>query len=151
MKVTLESTPEITTLDGIRGRIWNGETADGIPVTALIARLAAPHEHAAQFEAELIAVAEPFDSPMPDGLTAAIRDAYLDFADRIADTLLDVVDEGLVWMSVCGALQLALRHPRYRGPSHRLVRAFVGRLVERFVALGAPPEAFEEFAPERPA
>lgn len=148
MRVTLESTPEITTLDGIRGRIWNGETADGIPVTALIARIAAPHEQAAQFDAELVAVAEPVESPrLPEGLELKTLDAYVAFASRFGEQPFDVMSEGIVWLSVCGALSLALRHPGYRGPSSHIVREFVHQLVVRFVDQGAPPEAFEEFAP----
>lgn len=39
MKLTLESTARIVELYGpvMRGRVWQGETEDGIPVVALIA------------------------------------------------------------------------------------------------------------------
>ena len=42
MRVTLVSTTQIVTLNGIPCRIWEGQTAGGIPCHAFIARIACP-------------------------------------------------------------------------------------------------------------
>lgn len=54
MKVTLESTTQMTTLNGIPARIWEGHTESGIPVHAYITRIAVDaKEDTTQFEQEL--------------------------------------------------------------------------------------------------
>lgn len=54
MKVTLESTTKIVTVNGVPARIWDGETAGGIRVHAYVTRIAvAAKDDAAQFESEL--------------------------------------------------------------------------------------------------
>lgn len=44
MKITIESTPKIVTLyegsSTMRARVWQGETADGIPVQVFVTRIA---------------------------------------------------------------------------------------------------------------
>ena len=54
MKITLENTSQIETIDGVRCRIWEGETADGIPVFAFIPLIAVKRsEDQTVFEREL--------------------------------------------------------------------------------------------------
>lgn len=55
MKITLESTTAIVTVnDGIQCRVWEGETASGIKVQALIPRIAAHKDSdLSEFEREL--------------------------------------------------------------------------------------------------
>ena len=36
MKITIESTPTITTVNGRRARIWMGTTEGGIPIAAVV-------------------------------------------------------------------------------------------------------------------
>jgi hypothetical protein len=63
MKVTLESTTQIVSLNGIDCRIWEGATHSGIRVQALIPRIAAgKNEDLRQFEAELKECAPPSDA-----------------------------------------------------------------------------------------
>src|SRR3972149_3553832 len=54
MKVILESTARIVTIKGLPARVWQGETAQGIPCHAYITRIAVERsEDAAEFEAAL--------------------------------------------------------------------------------------------------
>lgn len=54
MKVTLESTTKIVTVNGVQARIWEGHTESGIPVHAYVTRIAVAHGlDASQFEREL--------------------------------------------------------------------------------------------------
>ncbi len=54
MKVTLESTTQMTTLNGIPARIWEGHTDTGIAVHAYVTRIAvASDADTSQFEKEL--------------------------------------------------------------------------------------------------
>ncbi|HSZ58662.1 MAG TPA: hypothetical protein VK797_23540 [Tepidisphaeraceae bacterium] len=57
MKITLESTDKIVTLNGVPARLWEGISERGIPVVAFITRLAVPEGQPAeayeQFEREL--------------------------------------------------------------------------------------------------
>jgi hypothetical protein len=55
MKVTLESTTKIVEVNGVPARCWEGKTDSGIPVIALITRIAVPNGHPTeQFERELL-------------------------------------------------------------------------------------------------
>ncbi len=62
MKLTLESTPTITTIDGVPVRLWEGVTQDGIPVKVFIHRIAvaSDQDHAA-FERELKDMGQPYE------------------------------------------------------------------------------------------
>jgi hypothetical protein len=147
MKVTVESTSTIVTVDGVTGRIWKGTTERGVPVEAFIPRLALDQEYdATELESELMAVtaASAIETEPVDDAT---RDRYMAFADRFGRQAIPVEAEGIAWMSIIGALQLALRHPGFRGPSSKIVREFVRQMVARFVDEGAPPEAFEDRHP----
>jgi hypothetical protein len=54
VKVTLESTSAIVTLNGVPARVWEGHTENGIACHALITRIAVHKDHdASQFEREL--------------------------------------------------------------------------------------------------
>lgn len=54
MKITVESTSRIVTVNGVDARIWEGYTESGIPVYCCITRIAVPKgADASQFEREL--------------------------------------------------------------------------------------------------
>jgi len=54
MKITVESTSKIVSVNGIDCRIWEGETERGIAVHCFITRIAAKADQdLAEFEAEL--------------------------------------------------------------------------------------------------
>ncbi|HYM46747.1 MAG TPA: hypothetical protein VES65_11390 [Solirubrobacteraceae bacterium] len=60
MKVELESTTRFVEADGLRMRVWQGETAAGIPVVALIVRVAVERtQDTTEFERELQEHAAP--------------------------------------------------------------------------------------------
>ncbi len=72
MKLELESTTKIITLDGAAVRVWQGKTASGIPVYAFITCLAVSEDSPCdEFEREL---AERHAAPRPE---AAALDARL--------------------------------------------------------------------------
>lgn len=63
MKITLESTPVLQTWQNVQCRVWQGKTDGGVPVYALIPRLAVPIEaDQAEFEREL--KAQPHTAPL---------------------------------------------------------------------------------------
>jgi hypothetical protein len=54
MKVIIENTTKIVTVNGVPARIWEGRTHSGIPVHCYITRVAVDKdEDTAQFEREL--------------------------------------------------------------------------------------------------
>lgn len=54
MKVTLESTDRLISVNGVPGRIWQGDTDSGIPVVALISLVGVRNGNPTeQFEKEL--------------------------------------------------------------------------------------------------
>lgn len=54
MQIAIESTENLTTIDGVRCRVWHGTTAGGVPCILFIHRIAvAKDQDHAQFEAEL--------------------------------------------------------------------------------------------------
>lgn len=42
MKITMESTDQVTHLDGVPVRVWNGQTGAGTEVVVFVHRLAVP-------------------------------------------------------------------------------------------------------------
>lgn len=55
MKLIIEKTSKIVTLNGTPVRLWEGETESGIPVTAFVALVrVASDEDCSQFERELL-------------------------------------------------------------------------------------------------
>lgn len=60
MKVTLESTTRIITVNGIEMRVWEGETANGVKCHAYIPRIACEHTADSQeFDRDLLEYAAP--------------------------------------------------------------------------------------------
>jgi hypothetical protein len=60
VKITIESTDKITTLDGVRARLWNGVTESGVPCLVFVSRLAVANgEDQSQFERELAETPPP--------------------------------------------------------------------------------------------
>ena len=60
MILTLESTREIVTWNGIPCRVWQGSSAGGVPVTAFIARIAVPGDRdTSELDAELLETEAP--------------------------------------------------------------------------------------------
>ena len=54
MKITLESTSHIVSMNGVQARVWEGRTDSGIPVHCYVIRLAVAGEHdQSQFQREL--------------------------------------------------------------------------------------------------
>lgn len=54
MKITVESTTKTVELNGVPARVWEGETASGIPVHCFITRIAVAREaDCSEFEREL--------------------------------------------------------------------------------------------------
>ncbi len=55
MKLTLESTSKIVTLNGVPARIWEGHTDKGVACHAFITRIAADRQaDLSEFETELL-------------------------------------------------------------------------------------------------
>ncbi len=62
MRVSLESTTKIVTINGVEARIWEGITDSGIPVHAFISRIATRASYdQTKFKAELDECREPYD------------------------------------------------------------------------------------------
>ena len=63
MKITIESTDKIVTLNGVPARIWQGKTDSGVELHAYVTRVAvrndAPAEEQARFARELQEHAAP--------------------------------------------------------------------------------------------
>jgi hypothetical protein len=54
MKLTIENTTQLITVDGVPARVWEGHTESGIPVHCLVTRIAVRNGHdVSQFEREL--------------------------------------------------------------------------------------------------
>ena len=54
MRIQIESTDLLTTMDGVPVRLWNGTTEGGVPCKVFVHRLAvAAFEDAEQFDREL--------------------------------------------------------------------------------------------------
>lgn len=60
MKLTIESTTKLVLADGVEARVWQGETASGVPVSLLVVRIAVEKgQPSADFERELQEHAAP--------------------------------------------------------------------------------------------
>ena len=54
MKIRIDSTSKIVTVNGVPARIWEGHTERGIPVHCYVTRIAVANDQdVSQFEAEL--------------------------------------------------------------------------------------------------
>jgi hypothetical protein len=60
MKVTIESTMRVVTVNGVPARVWEGSTEAGVAVTCLVTRIAVNKaDDCSQFERELAEQREP--------------------------------------------------------------------------------------------
>ena len=60
MTITLESTTRLVEINGMPARVWEGQTDTGIPITALLTRIAVQEsEDQQQFERELVSCRPP--------------------------------------------------------------------------------------------
>ena len=60
MEITVKNTSKIVQLNGVPGRVWEGQTSTGIPVIAFITRIAVEKQQdCSQFEAEFKEMAAP--------------------------------------------------------------------------------------------
>lgn len=60
MKIAIESTTQVVTLNGVPARIWQGHTESGIPVHCFVTRIAIPTDaDSSQFDRELQEHAAP--------------------------------------------------------------------------------------------
>lgn len=59
MKITIESTDTIATLDGVKCRLWHGVTEDGTPCAVFVHRIAVDEAKQAAFDRELDEQREP--------------------------------------------------------------------------------------------
>ena len=50
--------------------------------------------------------------------------------------MVTITAEGVVWITILGNIQLALRHPQNNGPSARLARQAAGQLMDALVRSG---------------
>lgn len=64
MRIQIESTKEITTLDGVPCRVWRGTTERGIDCFVFVHRVAVHKaDDGAEFEAELVEMDSPSTLP----------------------------------------------------------------------------------------
>ena len=59
MKITIESTSRLTTVDGVECRAWTGTTEAGTPCVVFVRRIAVEMGKHAEFERELLEKATP--------------------------------------------------------------------------------------------
>ena len=60
MKITVQSTSKLVTVDGVPARVWQGHTEDGIAVHCFITRIGVDKdEDCSRFEADLKECAAP--------------------------------------------------------------------------------------------
>lgn len=63
MKLTIESTTRVITVNGVPARVWEGKSEDGIPVYCAITRVAVPEgADQSQFQRELVQHKLPSDA-----------------------------------------------------------------------------------------
>jgi hypothetical protein len=55
MKLQIESTDRVVTIDGVPARVWEGTTESGIPCICFVTRVAVHNDHdSSQFARELL-------------------------------------------------------------------------------------------------
>jgi hypothetical protein len=63
MKISIQSTSSIITLNGVPARVWEGQTEGGIEITCFITRVAVKNElDSSELDRELKAQAQPVAS-----------------------------------------------------------------------------------------
>lgn len=112
MKLTIENTSQLLTIDGAPARVWEGRTESGIPVTAFITRVAvAVGCDATEFERELADARAPSQIwPNRLGLAVAgITQAELGEWRQLAGTMKFMLEEfEEPWSSVVSILERLL-------------------------------------------
>lgn len=64
MEIQLRSSDQLSTVNGVAGRMWEGHTANGTPIMAFIARIAVKFDQdQTEFERELQSASVFIDSP----------------------------------------------------------------------------------------
>lgn len=69
MKITIESTPDLTTIDGVEVRRWNGTTEAGTPCMVFVRRIAVLDGRQGEFERELVAKQTPEELQGPRAIS----------------------------------------------------------------------------------
>jgi hypothetical protein len=70
MKITIENTSKIVTLNGVPARIWEGKTESGIPVHCFVTRIAvASHQCTGEIEKQFCEELEQTVTPSEQVLT----------------------------------------------------------------------------------
>jgi hypothetical protein len=60
MKITIEATDQLTTIDGVPVRVWRGETEDGVPCQVFVHRIAVRYDQdCTRFDRELVSKLPP--------------------------------------------------------------------------------------------
>jgi hypothetical protein len=72
MKLTLEPTDKIQSIDGSPSRLWTGVTEKGVPVHAYI-RCVSPQTHDAEANAEFSRALQELPKPRREGITFDMR------------------------------------------------------------------------------
>lgn len=69
MKILIESTDEIGTINGVQCRKWLGKTEAGVPCLVFVPRIAVAREHEAVFDVERLGtpVYRTGEADTPDG------------------------------------------------------------------------------------
>jgi len=70
VKITLESTSHIVSMDGVQARVWEGQTDSGIPVHCYVTLIAVDGQHdTSQFQREL----QEYKAPSPEVAAIPLR------------------------------------------------------------------------------
>lgn len=72
MRLTLEPTDKIQSVDGVPHRVWKGETEKGVPVLAYI-RAVSPQTHDEAANAEFARELQELPKPRREGITFDMR------------------------------------------------------------------------------
>lgn len=71
MKIVIESTDQVTDVDGIPVRVWNGMTEQGTPCVVLVHRLVVRSDaDTERFERELLTMPTPREVTLTDALNS---------------------------------------------------------------------------------
>ena len=127
MKIQIQSTEHITTIDNVRVRAWHGTTESGIPCTVFVHQIAvSSEEDTTQFDAELEPDHEPreVEAYVAQGRISPDDDAYRGEMARWARYPVLLETDVSVLLVLLGAWQLALRHPQFPRDSRQIVQAF---------------------------
>jgi hypothetical protein len=91
MRILIESTAELVTLEGVPCRVWSGVTEEGTPCIVYVHRVASESAHEAEFSKELVAQ-RPSAGETEDRLVErmrgarALRQVIEDAIERLPET-----------------------------------------------------------------